>query len=261
MRRLPSSPCLSAMFVPIYDLDNPLRRVRFPFVNFAFISLNVAVFLMLQSGFFLPESVGHGLNVIFGVIPVEITTSQQVVPGVDLLPEPITLVTYMFLHGGWLHLGGNMLFLWVFGDNVEDAMGHGRYLLFVLLCGVAGALVHVLVGPASGVPLVGASGAIAGVVAGYLVLHPRVKLWCLVAGRIPLRVDARWALGAWVVMQFAFALLLADEEVAWWAHVGGVLAGAALIVVLRRKDVALLDQDLPATPPPPPMPTLPARQG
>ena len=246
------------MFVPLHD-GLPVRFVRAPFVTRGLIALCVLAFVPIALGL-LPMN-STWIYAGLGLIPSVLFGTEALPDGLPFVPAPLTLVTSLFLHATWLHLIGNMLFLWVFGDNVEDAMGHGRYLLFVLLCGVAGALVHVLVGPASGVPLVGASGAIAGVVAGYLVLHPRVKLWCLVAGRIPLRVDARWALGAWVVMQFAFALLLADEEVAWWAHVGGVLAGAALIVVLRRKDVALLDRDLPATPPPPPMPTLPARQG
>jgi hypothetical protein len=117
------------------------------------------------------------------------------------VPEEATYITYAFLHGDIFHLGGNMLFLWVFGDNVEDALGHLRFLLFYLLCAAAGALMHGLLGPDSQVPLIGASGAVAGVVAAYLMLHPRVKVWILAFGRIPLRIPAYIALGLWILFQ------------------------------------------------------------
>jgi membrane associated rhomboid family serine protease len=158
----------------------------------------------------------------------------------------LTLITYMFLHGGWMHLIGNMLFLWVFGDNVEDAMGHGRFLAFYLLAGIAGGLAHTLSGPTSTVPLVGASGAIAGVVAAYLMLHPRVKLWVLVLGRFPLKVSAVWAIGAWAAFQVVMLLVASDHTTAWWAHIGGFAAGAVLLPIMRKPGVALFDRDLPA---------------
>src|SRR5690606_23904954 len=113
----------------------------------------------------------------------------------------LTLLSYMFFHGDILHLAGNMLFLWVFGDNVEDALGHFRFLIFYLACGVAGGLVHTLMLPSSDIPLIGASAAVAGVIAAYLMLHPRVRIWVLVLRFIPIRISAATALGAWIITQ------------------------------------------------------------
>ncbi|MEL6422209.1 MAG: rhomboid family intramembrane serine protease, partial [Pseudomonadota bacterium] len=163
------------------------------------------------------------------------------------VPERVTLLSYMFLHADVLHLAGNMLFLWVFGDNVEDAMGHGRFLIFYLLCGVVAGLTHAAVMGATGfgtAPLIGASGAVAGCVAAYLMLHPRVRVWVLVLRFIPLRIAAIWALGAWVVMQFIMALMPQVDAVAWWAHVGGMVCGAVLILFMRRTGVRLFDRGL-----------------
>jgi membrane associated rhomboid family serine protease len=230
------------MLVPLHDLDNPVRHIRRPYGNWALITANVIVFVALQSGLLIDARVGDALVVLAGVIPFEITTSEQLVPDARIVPETLTLFTYMFLHAGWLHLGGNMLFLWILGDNVEDAMGHGRYLVFYLLCGVAGGLGHVLIHPHSADPLIGASGAIAGIVVAYLFLHPGVHLWCLL-GRFPMRLRAKYALGGWALMQLAFAVLLTDDGTAWWAHVGGMLAGAALIIVMRRPGMPLFGRD------------------
>src|SRR5690606_37453976 len=143
-------------------------------------------------------------------------------------------VTYSFLHGDLLHLAGNMLFLWVFGDNVEDALGHIRYLVFYLSCTAAGAAVHGMILPESQSPLIGASGAVAGVVAAYLLLHPRVKLWVLVFGRIPLRVPAFVALALWVGSQFLMLFADTGNQISWGAHIGGILAGGILVIFLRR---------------------------
>jgi membrane associated rhomboid family serine protease len=227
------------MLVPLHDLDNPVRHIKRPFVNWALIAASVIVFAALQSGLVIDARVGEAFVVLAGVIPLEIATSEQVVADARLVPETLTLLTYMFLHAGWLHLGGNMLFLWILGDNVEDSMGHGRYLVFYLLCGIAGGLGHVFIHPLSADPLIGASGAVAGIVVAYLLLHPGVHLWCLL-GRFPLRLRAKYALGGWALMQLAFAVLLTDDGTAWWAHVGGMAAGAALIVVMRRPGVPLL---------------------
>lgn len=232
------------MFLPLCDLDNPVKRIRRPYVNFILIGLNVVIFVFLQSGTFLDPEIGFGINFVFGVLPFELTTAHQIVPEAAVIPEGLTLVSYMFLHGGWLHLAGNMVFLWTFGDNVEDAMGHGRYLAFYLLCGASGALMHVAIFPISDIPLVGASGAIAGTVAAYLMLHPRVRLWCLFAGRFPLKISARFALGGWVSMQFLFGLAMLDDGIAWWAHIGGLMAGAVLIIFMRSDGVPLFDRGL-----------------
>jgi membrane associated rhomboid family serine protease len=132
----------------------------------------------------------------------------------------------------------------VFGDNVEDAMGHLKFLAFYLLCGVAGGLAHAAFLPASQFPLIGASGSVAGVIAAYLMLHPRVRIWVLAFRFVPLRVPAVWVLGFWVVMQFVMVVLAPADGVAWWAHVGGMAAGAVLILFMRRPGVPLFDRGL-----------------
>ena len=118
----------------------------------------------------------------------------------------VTLVTYAFLHGDFWHLAGNMIFLWVLADNVEDALGHGRFLIFYLLCAIAGGYAYVLTDPASAAPVIGASGAIAGCISAYLLLHPKAKMWVLVFARIPIRLSALYVLGFWIVVQTASAL-------------------------------------------------------
>lgn len=228
------------MFVPIADA-NPLEHVVRPYVTWALLALNVFVFVALQHGAFGEVSEAGVLG--FGAIPAVVTGEAVLPPGYERLPPLATLVTYMFLHGGWLHLIGNMAFLWVFADNVEDAMGHGRFLLFYLLCGVAAAASHILAAPESETPLVGASGAVAGVIAAYLVLHPNIRLWALLFMKIPLRVPAYWVIGAWFVLQVWQILAAQDQDTAWWAHLGGFLAGAVLVTVMRRPGVALLDRD------------------
>jgi membrane associated rhomboid family serine protease len=240
------------MFVPLVDV-NPLRYVRFQFVTIGLILANVAVFTVFQSGLFYQE--GEAFTLALGIIPAVIVDVADLPPSLVLVPEDATFLTYMFLHGGWLHLASNMLFLWVFGDNVEDAMGHLRYLAFYLLCGVVAGLAHVAVTPLSEAPLVGASGAIAGILAAYLMLHPRVRLWVLAFARIPLRIPAWLVLGAWLAIQIANAFVPADmgedmgptneAQIAWFAHLGGFAAGAVLVLFMRRPGVRLFDRGLP----------------
>lgn len=229
------------MFIPLND-DNALVHIERHYVTLAFIAINVIVFVVFQSGLVVPamEATAYG----YGLIPVEFFDAEQVT-GPPGFHEGGTLITYMFLHGGWMHLIGNMLFLWVFGDNIEDAMGHARFFFFYLLCGMAAGLTHALMAPNSDIPLVGASGAVAGIVAAYLILHPHVRIWVLALGRIPMRLRAVWVLGAWVAFQFISVLAPSDEPIAWWAHIGGLAAGAVLIIVMRRSGVPLFDRDLP----------------
>jgi len=229
------------MFVPLYD-DNPLRHVRVPYVTYALIAFNVLVFAAFQSGMFGADVEKTALS--YGVIPAVLMNVEDLAPEFVVIPEQLTLVTYMFLHGSWLHVLGNMLFLWVFGDNVEDATGHSRFLVFYLACGAFAGLVHSLVLPESKLPLVGASGAVAGVIAAYLMLHPKVRVWVLLLWRIPLRVSAMWVIGVWIAIQLVNALTVTEDGVAWWAHVGGLAAGATLILFLRRPGVALFDRNL-----------------
>jgi membrane associated rhomboid family serine protease len=143
-----------------------------------------------------------------------------------------------------MHLASNMLFLWVFGDNVEDALGHVRFLLFYGLCAAAAALLHGVISPLSEGPLIGASGAISGVIAAYLILHPRVRVWVLVLFRIPLPLPAFVPLIFWVFQQFYMLFADSGGAVSWAAHIGGMLAGSALVLLLRRRDVPLFDRGL-----------------
>jgi membrane associated rhomboid family serine protease len=227
------------MFIPLYD-DNPNDPRFFPYVTRGLVLLNIFIFVFFQ----LPAFATDPLVPIktFGITPAAV--GFQVPGAAVVVPTEITFITYMFLHGGWMHLIGNMLFLWVFGDNVEHAMGRLRFLLFYLACGVAGGVAHYLSVPDSTAPLIGASAAIAGIVAAYLMLFPHAKIWVLVFARIPVKLAAKWVLSAWVVFQFVNIFISTDAQTAWWAHVGGLIAGAILVVFLRRPDVPLFARDV-----------------
>jgi len=229
------------LFIPLSD-DNPLKFLRYQWVTVGIIAANVLVFILQLSG------LGLAAGTSFAVVPAELV---EVGIGWDAargpydtipVPEVATLVTYMFLHADVVHLASNMMFLWVFGDNVEDAMGHVRYLVFYLLCGIAAALAQTAMEPQSQLPLIGASGAVAGTIAAYLILHPRVLVWVLAFRVIPLRVTATWILGLWIATQLFMVLINRGDYVAWWAHIGGALAGGVLVVVLRRPSIALFDR-------------------
>lgn len=231
------------MFLPLHD-DNPIDHVSAPWMTRALIAVNVLVYVLFQQQGWVGQAVVEARIVAFGMIPAAITNAGELPPELKVIPDELTLLTYMFLHGGWLHLLVNMLFLWVFGDNVEDALGHLRFLLFYLSCGVIAGLAQTLATPASERPVIGASGAVAGCVAAYLMLHPRVKLWALVLMRIPLRLPAYWVLVAWIAVQ-AFSLATStDDSTAWWNHIGGLIAGAILVIPLRRAGVPLFDRGL-----------------
>jgi len=230
------------MFVPLWD-KKAIGAISFPYVNVGIIVVTSLIFLVFQSG--LVFSLPNG-ELVFGVIPAVVFDLRTLPPDLVDLPWDLTLVSYLFLHGSWLHLLSNMLFLWVFGDNIEDAMGHVSYLIFYLLCGVAAALAHAYIQPGSEAPLIGASGAVAGVISAYLILHPRVKVWVLVLWRLPLLLPAYVVLGFWVGLQLLnVALAGPDDNVAWWAHIGGLAAGAVLIPLFKRRDVPLFDRGTP----------------
>lgn len=229
------------MFIPLYD-HNRRVHVPHPYVNLTIIAANVLIFLLYQ-GAGNQQAVGAS-SYSFGLIPAVFFDVRELSPHLQLLPEWMSIVTYAFLHGGYMHLIGNMLFLWVFGDNVEDAMGHVRYLAFYLICAAAGGYAYAVLDMNSEVPLIGASGAVSGVVAAYLMLHPRVKIWVLALGRIPLRLTANWLLGAWILYQIVNALVVEGGQVAFIAHVGGLVAGAVLVVFFRRKGVQLFDRNI-----------------
>ncbi len=225
------------MFLPLKD-DNPLKIIPFQAVTVGVIGLCVAVFLWQMS---LSGAAAGKAFLSFGAIPAVIFDYRELPADIAVIPGELTLVTSMFLHAGWLHLGGNMLYLWIFGDNIEDAMGHFRFIAFYLACGIAGALAHGLSDPASVTPMVGASGAIAGVLGAYLVLHPRVKVLVLVLYRVPVHLPAYIVLGGWVLLQ-VFNVYMGGSGAggtAWWAHIGGFAAGVLLIGPMRRKGVPL----------------------
>lgn len=233
------------MFIPLHDANN-LKHIKLQWVTWSLIAINVLVWLVTglagdESPF--TEAAFLGL----GFIPSVVHDIAELPASYVLVPEDATYVTYSFLHGNLLHLGSNMIFLWVFGDNVEDAMGHFRFLVFYFLCAAAGAFVHGMLLPDSEGPLIGASGAVAGIIAAYLMLHPRVRVWVLVLGRIPLPLPAFIPLLFWIGMQFFMVLTDLGGEVSWGAHIGGIIAGTILVLVLRRSGVPLFDRTI-ATP-------------
>lgn len=242
------------MLVPLWD-TNPLDRIRFQFVTVGLIIINCGVFFFMWA---MEDSLHAQAQLAFAVIPNELLNQPnqsgfRVPAGAFNVAEPITLVTYMFMHGNWMHLLGNMLFLWVFGDNVEDAMGHFRFLIFYLVCGVVAGLAHVYAmqllmpadSPALGGQLIGASGAVSGIIAAYLMMHPNVRVWVLFLFRIPLRISAGVALMVWIGFQVVSVYLAYKDQdtsgTAYWAHIGGLVAGAILVVFMRKPEVPLFD--------------------
>jgi membrane associated rhomboid family serine protease len=237
------------MLFPLGD-DNTDRHST-PYVSYVLIAINILVFVFLQG---MGENVGF--TYAFSTVPEEILSGSDVVtdnrvvedpvsgerftaPGLQPTPVPVflTLITSMFMHGGFAHLFGNMLYLWIFGDNVEDALGHKRYLLFYLLCGVLASLAHVFSTSAFGgdvmIPSLGASGAISGVLAGYLVLFPRKRVLVLMFHFIR-PVSAIFAIGIWFLFQLISGLGMLGQGsqgggVAYAAHIGGFIAGLVLV--------------------------------
>jgi membrane associated rhomboid family serine protease len=222
------------MFVPLHD-NTPLKVIRFQYVTGALIIINVIAFLM--TGAFTSEQTLWAVATGYGIVPVELLHVVDAGQFNNPVPEPLTLITYQFLHGGWMHLISNMAFLWVFADNIEDAFGHFGFLLFYLLCGIAAGLLHTVMQPDSGAPLIGASGAVSGVLAAYLLLYPKARVWILLFMRIPLPISAFWALSGWFALQLLSIFISSGDEVqvAWWAHIGGFLAGLILTLVLRSR--------------------------
>ena len=225
------------MFIPLHD-KNELTHVRLQYVTIGLIIINVLVMGLAGSG--AGGLVIQDYAVAFGLVPASFSQGELSAIAVT---DPILLtapLSYAFLHADWMHLIGNMAFLWVFGDNIEDATGHFRFVLFYCLCAMAAGAAHMLANWGSPVPLIGASGATAGIIAAYLMLHPNVRVWILILGRIPLPVPALYCLGAWILWQIFNSLAAGPEdEIAWWAHLGGAIAGAILIPLLKRRSVPL----------------------
>jgi membrane associated rhomboid family serine protease len=228
------------MFIPLHDA-NSLKHIKLQYVTLALIAANVLIFAFtaLGSDDFTTAAV-YGLGFVPSVVYDRFELPSELV----LVPEDLTYVTYAFLHSDIFHLGGNMIFLWVFGDNVEDAMGHFRFIVFYLACAIAGAALHGMIGPDSQAPLIGASGAIAGIIAAYLVLHPRVKVWVLDFGRTPLRIPAYIALVLWIGFQFLMFAIGGEDQISWACHIGGIVAGVILVFILKRSDVPVFDREV-----------------
>ena len=212
-----------------------------PYVTFAMIGACSAVFLWQCT---LDGRSGERVVDALGAIPAVLLTDARLPWDLALVPRYATPLTSMFLHGGFMHLAGNMLFLWIYGDNVEDAMGHGRFLAFYLLCGLAAVFAQALGDPHSAYPIIGASGAISGVLGAYLLLFPRARIFTLVL--LPfflttLRLPAMLLLLLWFAAQLVSDLAArgGSASVAFSAHIGGFLAGMALVPLLKRRNVPL----------------------
>ena len=206
---------------PIGDDDSASRFV--PIVTYALIALNVLFFFVELSG-------GEPFIERWSVVPRRLVAN----PGADF----ITVFTSMFMHGGWLHLGGNLLYLWIFGDNVEDKFGHAKFAIFYLLCGIAATLAQVAISAGSSIPNLGASGAIAGVLGAYLILFPKGQVKVLM-GRGVVPMPALVVIGLWIVLQFINGVGSITQSaetggVAYMAHIGGFVAGLVLTFLLGR---------------------------
>jgi membrane associated rhomboid family serine protease len=226
------------VFIPLFD-DVPTQR---PALLVWLIIIACTVVFLWQVT--LPEAAQRQITLSLGVIPAVLFGEVELPRRLQLVPAWASIVTSLFLHGGWLHLIGNMLYLWIFGDNVEDAMGTPRFLVFYLVCGAAAALAQSLAAPDSQLPMIGASGAIAGVLGAYVVLQPRANVTVLMVIFIFIRfikLPAILVLGIWFVIQLASGAMTPSGQggVAFWAHTAGFLAGVALIPFFRASAVPL----------------------
>jgi membrane associated rhomboid family serine protease len=222
---------------PLRD-DNPPSRP--PIVTRAFVALCVLVFLWQ----FSMGAGGEQIIYALGVIPAVLLGHAELPSDIALVPPSATMFTSMFMHGGWMHLIGNMLYLWIFGDNVEDSMGHGRFTVFYLTCGVAAVFAQALPDPNSTIPMVGASGAISGVLGGYLLLYPHARVLVAIPFGFYLhttRLPAGIVLAMWFGLQLLSNAMsgAAEGGVAFRAHIGGFIAGMVLISFFKRRNVRL----------------------
>ena len=219
------------MVVPIYD-DNPFSPPVKPVVTWGLIAVNLAILLY---------EMGANQLALDRIIDSFSLTPAAFIGDIGArgwVPAFLTIITYQFFHADLTHVVGNMIFLWVFGDDVERVLGRGRYLAFYLLCGVIGGLVFVANDPHSTIELIGASGAVAGVVVGYVMLRPCAKITVLL-GIIPLRISAYWVVGLFVISQLWNLGASSKSEIAYWCHFGGMLGGALLFPLLKPRGVRL----------------------
>jgi membrane associated rhomboid family serine protease len=224
--------------IPLHD-DNPTEIT--PVVTCVLIGLCVLVFFWQMA---LGSQGNQAAVFSLGVIPAVLLHKVALPPELALVPASITVFTSMFLHGGFMHLAGNMLYLWIFGNNVEDSMGHFRFVIFYLACGVAAVFGQVLQNPASEIPMIGASGAISGVLGAYLLLYPHARVLVAIPFGLYLhtmRLPAGWVLVLWFVLQIGSSIMQQADGggVAWFAHIGGFIAGMALIPLFKYRRTPL----------------------
>ena len=220
------------MVMPIWD-HNPFKWPSPPYVMWSLIAINFIVFFV-QAGAG-PQEMEHA-DRLAGLIPAAFTNGT----GSGGLPATVTLITYQFLHANFMHVFGNMIFLFVFGDDIEELIGHWRFLAFYLACGVGAGLAFVLSAPGVPTLLIGASGSVAGVIAAYLMYRPCEKVTVLL-GLIPLRIRAFWVIGGWAIWQVVEAASRNQDGIAYWAHVGGLATGAVLFLVMRPAGTRLFE--------------------
>ncbi|MFK8067534.1 MAG: rhomboid family intramembrane serine protease [Gammaproteobacteria bacterium] len=223
---------------PLHD-DNPTNIN--PVITIGFMVICILTYVWQAS---LGDQIAQSVVYSFGVIPAVLLDHTQLSSDLYAVPAEITVITSMFMHGGFLHLAGNMLYLWIFGNNVEDSMGHGKFFIFYLLCGVAAALTQALISPQSTIPMIGASGAVSGILGAYLLLYPHAKVLVVVPIIIILktfRIPAMLVLGLWFGLQLISSANSAPDEggTAWWAHIGGFIAGMILIPFFKDENVPL----------------------
>lgn len=225
---------------PLRD-ENP--TVRKPYFTILFMAICILVFLVQISG---GEEAAQNFIYRYGLIPSRFISNDYLPYSTNEVSPYLTLISSMFLHGGWMHLIGNMVFLWIFGNNIEDILGHGRFIVFYILCGLLAALAQMISEPGSEIPMIGASGAVSGVMGAYIVLFPRAKILTLIFLGFfitTMRISAGWFLGIWFAMQSVNALgsVGGTGGVAFWAHVGGFIAGIVLLFLLKPKGQRLLN--------------------
>lgn len=228
-------------FLPLFD-DNATRTT--PIITWIILAICICVFFWQQS---LPHPQSYYALLEYGVIPNRLLVQGELftITGIS------AIITSMFLHGGWMHLIFNMLYLWVFADNIEDAMGRVKFILFYLLCGFCAALSQALIDPSSTIPMIGASGGLAGILGAYMMIHPRAAIRVLMVILIFIRfisLPAWLVLGVWIAGQFVSASGSADGAggVAYFAHIGGFIAGAVLAPFFIHKDIKLFGKGMPA---------------
>jgi membrane associated rhomboid family serine protease len=210
-------------FLPLKD-DNPVVRISFQYVTLGLIVACLLVFLAQLS---LSEPAFEQFLRDYGVIADVLLHPEA---ARDFwLPPVLTLISYTFVHADWMHLLTNLLFLWVFADNIEDELGHWRFVLFYFACGIAAVFAHVIMSADVGLPLIGASGAISGVLGAYLLLHPHARVLVVAFVPIPLRLPTYVVLGLWALLNVVNALTDDAGGVAWWAHLGGFVTGVLLV--------------------------------